>query len=287
MAAYVLMSLAMFDVMQYAMLGQYMLNAMGRVEKIFEQPTVDVPNHPEVPTRYDIAFSNVSFAYGSKEVLCNVSFNAREKALTALVGHSGAGKTTITNLIPLFWNTYTGKIQIGGIDIRNIDNAELMRLFSFVFQDVYLFNDTIYNNILCGRKDASRAEIFAASRKSHCHEFISALPDGYDTVVSESGSTLSGGQKQRISIARAILKNAPIVILDEATTSLDPINEAYILEAISELIKDRTVIIIAHRLYTIMDADTIIVLEDGKVVNTGTHAKLVETCKAYRNMLSA
>lgn len=283
---YILMYLAMFDVMQYSMLGQHMINAMGRVEDIFKHPTLGIPQNPQKPTNFDITFSDVSFAYGSKEVLHNISFTAEERSMTALVGHSGAGKTTIANLIPLFWNTYSGTIQIGGVEIREIDNKDLMDLFSFVFQEVYLFNDTVYNNILCGEKDATRKEVFEAARRAHCHEFIEKLPNGYDTMVSEGGATLSGGQRQRISIARAILKNAPVVILDEATTALDPINESYIQDAISQLIKNKTVIIIAHRLYTIMNADNIIVLEDGNIIDSGTHSQLADKCTIYREMLA-
>jgi len=286
MLTYILMYLAMFDIMQYSLLGQHMLNAMSRVEEMFRQPVLDAPEKPQTPNRYDITFSKVSFGYNSKEVLHNVSFKAEEKSLTALVGHSGAGKSTITNLIPLFWNTYSGQIKIGGVDIKEIDNKDLMNLFSFVFQDVYLFNDTIYNNILSGRKEATREEVIDAARKAYCHDFIEALPEGYDTIVSEGGTTLSGGQRQRISIARAILKNAPVVILDEATTALDPINEAYIQDAINELIKDKTVIIIAHRLYTVMNAENIIVLEQGEIVDHGTHDHLVSDCAIYREMLA-
>jgi ATP-binding cassette subfamily B protein len=285
--SYMLMYLAMFDVMQYSLLGQHMLNAVSRVEKMLNQPVMIEPKTPQYPETYDIAFSNVSFGYGKKEVLHNVSFVAKEKGLTALVGHSGAGKSTITNLIPLFWNTYSGSITIGGVDVRDIPNKDLMEIFSFVFQDVYLFNDTIYNNILCGRKDASREEVLKAARKAHCHEFIEKLENGYDTIVSEGGSTLSGGQKQRLSIARAMLKDAPVVILDEATTALDPINELYIQEAISELIQDKTVITIAHRLYTIVNADNIVVLQDGNVLDSGLHSYLADNCSTYRTMLDS
>ena len=219
---YILMYLAMFDIMQYALLGQHMLNALGRIEEMLAHPALETPRHPRIPEKHDIIFSGVSFSYGEKEVLHDISFTAKEKSMTALVGHSGAGKSTITNLIPMFWNTYSGNIEIGGVNIRDIDNKALMDLFSFVFQEVYLFNDTVYNNILCGRKTATREQVVDAAKKAHCHEFISNLENGYDTVVSEGGTTLSGGQRQRISIARAILKNAPIVILDEATTALDP-----------------------------------------------------------------
>lgn len=284
---YMLMYLAMFDVMQYSLLGQHMLNAASRVEELLAQPVLSKPEQPMIPSSHAISFSDVSFAYGKKKVLNNVSFTAKEHAMTALVGHSGAGKSTITNLLPLFWNSYSGSITIGGVNVRDIPNKDLMDIFSFVFQEVYLFNDTIYNNILCGKKDASREEVLEAAGKARCQEFIDKLEDGYETVVSEGGATLSGGQRQRISIARAILKNAPVVILDEATTALDPINELHIQEAISELIKDKTVITIAHRLYTIVHADNIVVLEDGKVLDSGSHSYLLDNCSAYSTMFDS
>jgi ATP-binding cassette subfamily B protein len=276
----------MFDVMQYTLLGQHMLTATGRVEKMLQTPVQASPKNPKVPASYGVTFTDVCFSYDTKPVLNNIDFTAREKGMTALVGHSGAGKSTIANLMPLFWDTYSGKIDIGGVDIKDIDNRVLMDIFSFVFQDVYLFNDTIYNNILCGRKNARREDVLEAAKKARCHEFITQLENGYDTTISEGGSSLSGGEKQRISIARAILKNAPIVILDEVTTALDPINESYIQDAIGELIKDKTVIIIAHRLYTIINADCIVVLEKGRIVDMGKHAYLASECDVYRNMLT-
>ena len=284
--SYILMSLAMFDVMQYALLGRHMISALSRIEEMFEYPTLDSPSQTKKPEKFNVTFSNVSFAYDKGDVLHNITFNAEEKSLTALVGHSGAGKSTITNLIPLFWNSYRGKIKIGDIDIKQIKYSDLMNLFSFVFQEVYLFNDTVYNNILCGRKNATYTEVIEASKKAHCHEFIKKLPNAYDTLISEGGTTLSGGQKQRISLARAILKNAPIVILDEATTALDPINESFIQKAITELIHDKTVITIAHRLYTITNADKIIVFEKGRIVSEGNHKHLIENCDIYRQMLA-
>lgn len=286
MISYILMYLVMFDVMQYTLLGQHMVTATGRVEKMLQTPVQASPEDPKVPTSYGVTFTDVCFSYDTKQVLNNINFKAREKGMTALVGHSGAGKSTIASLMPLFWDTYSGKIDIGGVDIKDIDNRVLMDIFSFVFQDVYLFNDTIYNNILCGRKNAHREDVLEAAKKARCHEFITQLENGYDTTISEGGSSLSGGERQRISIARAILKNAPIVILDEVTTALDPINESYIQDAIGELIKDKTVIIIAHRLYTIINADCIVVLEKGRIIDMGKHAYLASECDVYRNMLT-
>lgn len=204
--------------------------------------------------------------------------------MTALVGASGSGKTTIANLIVRFWDAQKGAIKIGGVDVQNMTCDSLLRHVSMVFQRVYLFHDTVENNIRFGNPDATREEIIAAAKKARCHDFIEALPDGYDTVVGEGGSTLSGGEKQRISIARAILKNAPIVLLDEATASIDPDNEKHIQEAINALVQDKTLIIIAHRLSTIKRADQILVIDDGRIVERGTHEELLANERQYKNL---
>jgi ATP-binding cassette subfamily B protein len=220
-------------------------------------------------TSYQVELNNVSFAYNKDEVLKNISLKIPENSITALVGPSGSGKTTLARLIARFWDVEKGQILIGGHDIKNIDPEKLMSYMSFVFQDVVLFNDSILNNIRIGKKDASDAEIYHAARLAQCEDFIAKMPDGYQTIIGENGSTLSGGERQRISIARALLKNAPIVLLDEATSSIDPENETQIQGAITELIKGRTVIVIAHRLRTIVGADKILVLEQGKLVEEG------------------
>ena len=234
---------------------------------------------PEVsaPVRgHDIEFRNVTFRYHDKNVLKNVSFELKENTMTALVGPSGSGKSTITRLIARFWDVNSGEILVGGKPLASYRTEDLLASVSMVFQDVYLFNDTILNNIKVGNSDATLDQVMEAARKARCHDFIAEMPAGYETVVGEGGSTLSGGEKQRISIARAILKNAPIVLLDEATASLDPENELYIQEAIAELIEGRTVVVIAHRLSTITRADQILVVRNGEIVERGRHEELLD-----------
>jgi ATP-binding cassette subfamily B protein len=257
---------------------------LDRYEKLKEVPIIDADGKDLPLENFDIEFEDVTFSYGEKETLKNISFTAREKSMTALVGASGSGKTTIANLIVRFWDAQKGKVKIGGIDVRNMSCDSLLRYVGMVFQRVYLFHDTIENNIRFGRQDAAHDEIIAAAKKARCHDFITALPGGYDTLVGEGGSTLSGGEKQRISIARAILKNAPVVLLDEATASVDPDNEKYIQEAINELVRDKTLIIIAHRLSTIKHADQILVIDDGKIVQRGRHDELVDLDGQYKNL---
>jgi ATP-binding cassette subfamily B protein len=224
---------------------------------------------------YNIELRNVSFAYTGKEVLKNITLTIPQGSVTALAGPSGSGKSTLARLIARFWDTKEGEIRIGGRNIRDIDPEALMRYMSFVFQDVVLFNDTVKNNIRIGREGASDGEIYAAAEAARCDGFIRELPEGYDTVIGENGSTLSGGERQRISIARALLKNAPIVLLDEATASLDPENETMIQEAVSDLVKGRTVIVIAHRLRTVLGADNIAMLENGVLVEEGRGRELI------------
>jgi ATP-binding cassette, subfamily B, bacterial IrtB/YbtQ len=233
---------------------------------------------------YDIEFENVGFSYHDTRVLKNVSLHIPARALTALVGPSGSGKTTLTRLIARFWDVDAGEVRIGGNNIKAYTGEHLLGNIAIVFQDVYLFNDTIYNNIRIGRPDATREEVATAAREARCHDFIKALPGGYDTLVGEGGSTLSGGEKQRISIARAILKDAPIVLLDEATAALDPENETHIQAAIGELVKNRTVVVIAHRLNTITRADRIIVLDQGTVAQEGQHEELMDRGGLYRRL---
>lgn len=234
---------------------------------------------------HNISFSNVSFGYDNREVIHNVSFDIAENTTTAIVGSSGSGKSTLCNLLARFYDVDEGKILIGGINIRSLTCDSLLQNISMVFQNVYLFNDTIYNNIKFGNPNASKKDIIQAAKKARCHEFISNLRDGYDTVIGEGGSTLSGGEKQRISIARAILKDAPIIILDEATASIDPENEYLIQGAISELTRGKTIITIAHRLSTIQNADKIIVMNNGKIEQQGTHNELINKEGIYKEFI--
>jgi ATP-binding cassette subfamily B protein len=238
---------------------------------------------------WNIDFENVSFSYNAKDpredvVIKNLTVSFSSDAITALVGPSGCGKSTVTRLIARFWDVNGGCIKIGGVDVKTLDPEHLMSYMSFVFQDVVLFNDTVYNNIRIGNMEATEEEVMAAARAACCNEFISALPDGYQTMLGENGCTLSGGERQRISIARALLKNAPIVLLDEATASLDPENEALIQQAISRLIEGKTVIVIAHRLRTIAGADKIIVLDDGRLAEEGTHEELIQNKGLYERL---
>ena len=235
---------------------------------------------------YDIEFQNVSFAYDKKTVLSDVSFTLPQGATTAIVGPSGSGKTTICNLIARFYDVNKGSIRIDGHNIKEMTCESILRNISMVFQKVYLFNDTIANNIKFGNPDATYEDIIAAAKKARCHEFIEAFPNGYETIVEEGGANLSGGEKQRISIARAILKNSPIIILDEATASIDPENEHMIQQAITELTKGKTVIVIAHRLATIENADQILVIDKGKVIQKGTHQELIKQEGLYQRFIS-
>lgn len=240
-----------------------------------ELPDTGTAHLPETTVGDEIVFENVSFSYdGKNDVLHDISFAMPPRTMTALVGPSGGGKSTVANLLARFWDVSTGCVKIRGVDIRDVPLAEMMDQISMVFQRVYLFQDTIYNNIAMGRPDASEEEIIQAAKKARCYDFVTALPDGFQTIVGEGGATLSGGERQRIAIARCILKDAPIVILDEATASVDVDNERYIQEAISELVRGKTLLVIAHRLHTIRDAEQIIVVNDGSIAQCGDHASL-------------
>ena len=233
-----------------------------------------------------IEYNNVSFGYTGKNVLNHISFTMKKGEMTALVGPSGGGKSTIASLLARFWDIKEGTIKVDGKDIKNISLGSLMDKISMVFQRVYLFKDTIYNNIIIGRPDATREEVIEATKKARCYDFIMSFPKGFDTVIGEGGASLSGGEKQRLSIARCILKDSPIVILDEATASVDADNECAIQEAISELCKNKTLLVIAHRLKTIKDADQILVVSNGKIIERGNHKKLMKKDGVYAHMVS-
>ncbi len=268
------------------MLGEMHYFQLGarRIEDLRSMSPLEEPAAPaEIPS-FDIELRHVSFRYNEVDVLQDVSFAIPERSFTALVGPSGSGKTTITRLVARFWEVDAGSILIGGKDLRDIGTERLVEGVSMVFQDVYLFKDTIINNIRVGRRDADLDEVMEAAMKARCHEFIASLPDGYDTMVGEGGSTLSAGEKQRISIARAILKNAPIVMLDEATASLDPENAMHVQDAIQRLTREKTVLVIAHQLNTIMRADQIVVLNNGKVEELGRHGDLLQAGGLYARM---
>ena len=248
--------------------------------------TVFFENTKEAQKNSVVEYSDVSFGYTGKNVLNHISFSMKKGEMTALVGPSGSGKSTIASLLARFWDIREGTIKLNGKDIKNISLGSLMDQISMVFQRVYLFKDTIYNNIAMGRPSATREEVIEAAKKARCYELIRSLPEGFDTVIGEGGASLSGGEKQRISIARCILKDSPIVILDEATASVDADNERVIQEAISELCKNKTLLVIAHRLKTIKDADQILVVSDGKIIERGNHNKLMEEDGIYARMVS-
>ena len=285
-----------------ASLLQMLAASMDTANSIDDAPVMDEKGADVVPASSEIVFDNVDFSYkvngcgadregglghADRKILDHVSFTIPAGTTTAIVGPSGSGKTTMCNLIARFWDVDAGRITVGGKNVRDFKLDSLMKNISMVFQNVYLFADSIENNIKFGCPDATHEQVIEAAKKACCHEFISALPDGYDTLIGEGGGTLSGGEKQRISIARAILKNAPIIILDEATSSVDPENEEELQRAIAELTHDKTIIMIAHRLKTVRGADQILVLDDSHIVQRGTHAKLIQQKGLYADFVSA
>ena len=270
-----------------ASLLQMLAASMDTANSIDDTPVMDEKGADVVPASSEIIFDNVDFSYADRKILDHVSFTIPAGTTTAIVGPSGSGKTTMCNLIARFWDVDAGRITVGGKDVRDFKLDSLMKNISMVFQNVYLFADSIENNIKFGCPDATHEQVIEAAKKACCHEFISALPDGYDTLIGEGGGTLSGGEKQCISIARAILKNAPIIILDEATSSVDPENEEELQRAIAELTHDKTIIMIAHRLKTVRGADQILVLDDSHIVQSGTHAELIQQKGLYADFVSA
>ena len=260
---------------------------VDKANAILELDTMDIDGKEIKPQSCDIALEHVSFSYDKRKIIDDVSLSIPQRTTTAIVGPSGGGKSTLCNLIARFWDVDAGRVTLGGVDVKEYSMNSLMSNFSFVFQTVYLFADTIENNIKFGRQDATHEEVVEAAKKACCHDFISQLPDGYNTVIAEGGSTLSGGQKQRISIARAIMKDAPIVILDEATANVDPENEKELMDAVAALTKEKTIIMIAHRLKTVRHADRIVVVDKGRIVQQGTHEQLMQQDGIYRRFVDA
>lgn len=258
---------------------------VDKANSILNVEPMDIDGEDLTPRCEDITLSHVSFSYDSKPILRDVSLTVPEKTTVAIVGPSGSGKSTLCNLMARFWDVQSGSVSLGGKDVREYSYDSLIRNFSFVFQRTYLFSDTIANNIRFSKPDATLEEVKAAAKKARCYDFIMAKPDGFETVIGEGGATLSGGERQRISIARAIMKDAPIIILDEATANVDPENEKELMEAVSELTHDKTVIMIAHRLKTVRNADCIFVVDHGEIVQQGTHDELVAVDGLYRRFV--
>ncbi len=283
-------SFMVFEALDSAGIYTALLKVIGKgvdlANEILDIEQMDIDGEVIHPENRDIHLENVSFAYENRKIIDDVTLDIKEGTTTAIVGPSGGGKTTITSLIARFWDVKEGRVTLGGRDVKDYSFDSLMENFSFVFQKVYLFEDTIANNIRFGRPDASMDDVIAAAKKACCHDFIMSLPEGYETIVGEGGATLSGGEKQRIAIARAIMKDAPIIILDEATANVDPENEKELTEAIENLTKKKTIIMIAHRLKTVRNADQIIVIDKGKIVQKGKHDQLMREDGIYRNFVS-
>jgi len=285
----IVVSFMIFSQIQSAGSGMAILRVAGssieHANKIDETPLLDENGQDLKPQSYDIQLNNVCFSYGEKEILHHIQLNIPNQSTLAVVGPSGSGKTTLCHLIARFWDVDEGSIKIGGYDVKDYTLESLMDMISMVFQNVYLFNDTIENNIKFGKPDATHEDVVRAAQKACCHEFIEALPQGYETMIGEGGSSLSGGEKQRISIARAMLKDAPIIIFDEATANVDPENEDKLQQAMEQLMKNKTIIMIAHRLKTVRHADQIIVIDQGKIVQQGKHETLIQQKGIYKKFI--
>ena len=270
---------------QYSSLLRVVDMSVDRAQEILNTPQMDISGENITPAVRDITAQDIAFSYEKRKIIDGISLHIPEKTTTAIVGPSGGGKTTLVNLLARFWDVDGGTVMLGSRNVKDYDMDSLMANFSFVFQSVYLFHDTIANNIRFGQPGAPMEDVIAAAKKACCHDFISSLPHGYDTVVGEGGASLSGGEKQRISIARAMMKNAPVIFLDEATANVDPENENELMHAVQALTAEKTVIMIAHRLKTVERADQIIVVDHGKIVQHGTHTQLMEQDGIYRNFI--
>lgn len=285
-----LCSFILFEMLDLAGVYTALLRVIGRcvdlANEILSVQQMDINGEDIKPENHDIHLDHVSFAYENRKIIDDLTLDIKEKTTTAIVGPSGGGKTTVTSLIARFWDVQDGKVTLGGKDVKDYSFDSLMENFSFVFQRVYLFEDTIANNIRFGRPDAPMKDVIEAAKKASAHDFIMGLPDGYETMIGEGGATLSGGEKQRIAIARAIMKDAPIIILDEATANVDPENEKELTQAIENLTREKTIIMIAHRLKTVRHADQIIVIDKGRIVQQGTHESLIREDGIYRNFVS-
>ena len=285
-----LCSFMVFESMDAAGIFTALLKVIGQgvdlANEILNIEQMDIEGEDITPDNRDIHLEHVSFAYENRKIIDDVTLDIKENTTTAIVGPSGGGKTTITSLISRFWDVQEGEVTLGGRNVKDYSFDSLMENFSFVFQRVYLFEDTIANNIRFGRPEASKEEVIEAAKKASCHDFIMSLPDGYETVIGEGGATLSGGEKQRIAIARAIMKDAPIIVLDEATANVDPENEKDLTEAIENLTREKTIIMIAHRLKTVRNADQILVVDKGRIVQKGKHNELMKQDGIYRNFVS-
>ncbi|MBQ5316765.1 MAG: ABC transporter ATP-binding protein [Oscillospiraceae bacterium] len=261
--------------------------SVRQAQEILDTPQMDISGDDITPAHFNISAENITFAYEKKSVINGISLDIPERTTTAIVGPSGGGKTTLTSLLSRFWDVDSGKVTLDGRDVREYSMDALMRNYSFVFQKVYLFADTIANNIRFGQPDAPMEKVIEAAKKACCHDFITKLPDGYDTVIGEGGASLSGGEKQRISIARAIMKDAPVIVLDEATANVDPENEAELMKAVEALTKEKTIIMIAHRLKTVRNADQILVIDSGRIAQQGTHESLMSEDGIYRTFVES
>lgn len=285
-----LCSFMIFESLDAAGVYTALLKIIGKgvdlVDEILAIEPMDIDGEDIHPKNRNIRLDHVSFAYGDRKIIDDVTLEIPEKTTTAIVGPSGGGKTTLTSLMARFWDVQEGAVYLGGRNVKDYSFDSLMENFSFVFQRVYLFEDTILNNIRFGKPEATRDEVIAAAKLARCHDFISALPEGYDTIVGEGGANLSGGEKQRIAIARAIMKDAPIIILDEATANVDPENERELTEAIRNLTREKTILMIAHRLKTVRDADRILVIDKGRVVQQGKHEDLMKQDGIYKNFVT-